>query len=181
LRVQQLHHLHHLHHPAALTFVKIRDNVTARIIPSFIGCSRAVRYSPSTDNPRQTRTMGGFMRLVPRGPALLCIEDNESHLSLRRAVLEKEGYCVLAAATASQALHMLRQSPVSLVISDHMLQGTTGTDLAREIKINPHIPILIYSGTTPEHLGEADCFMSKTEPTTAFLAMIGDLVNRYWQ
>jgi CheY-like chemotaxis protein len=96
------------------------------------------------------------MRLgIPRGkPALLCIEDNESHLSLRRAVLEKDGYSVLAATTASQALQMLRQSTVSLVISDHLLQGTTGTELAKEIKkIKPHVPILIYSGTTPEHLG----------------------------
>jgi hypothetical protein len=39
---------------------------------------------------------------------------------------------------------------------------------------------LIYSGTTPEHLGEADCFMSKSEPVKAFLAMIDDLVNRHW-
>jgi DNA-binding NtrC family response regulator len=95
-------------------------------------------------------------------------------------VLEKDGYSVLAATTASQALQMLRQSTVSLVISDHLLQGTTGTELAKEIKkIKPHVPILIYSGTTPEHLGESDCFMSKTEPVETFLAMIGNLVNRY--
>jgi CheY-like chemotaxis protein len=127
--------------------------------------------------------MRGLMRLgIRRGkPALLCIEDNESHLSLRRAVLEKNGYSVLAATTASQALQMLRQSTVSLVISDHLLQGTTGTELAKEIKkIKPHVPILIYSGTTPEHLGESDCFMNKTEPVETFLAMIRDLVYRYW-
>jgi DNA-binding NarL/FixJ family response regulator len=75
---------------------------------------------------------------------------------------------------------MLRQAPVALVISDHMLGGTTGTELAKEIKkIRPHVPILIYSGATPEHLGEADCFLTKTEPVETFLAMIHDLVNRY--
>src|ERR1700756_4498336 len=50
---------------------------------------------------------------------------------------------------------------------------TTGTELAKEIKkIKPHVPILIYSGTTPEHLGDVDCFLSKTEPVEKFLAMI---------
>ena len=32
-----------------------------------------------------------------------------------------------------------------------------------------------------EHLGEADCFMSKAEPIGTFLALIRDLVNRYWE
>ena len=58
---------------------------------------------------------------------------------------------------------------------------TTGTELAKEIKkIKPHVPILIYSGTTPEHLGDVDCFLSKAEPVEKFHAMIRDLVNRYW-
>jgi len=56
---------------------------------------------------------------------------------------------------------MVRQSTVSLVIFDHMLQGNAGADLAKQIKkIKPHVPILIYSGITPETLGEGDCFMS---------------------
>jgi CheY-like chemotaxis protein len=59
-------------------------------------------------------------------------------------------------------MQMLRDSPISLVISDHMLGGMTGTELAKEIKtINPHVPILIYSGTTPEHLGEANCWFQR--------------------
>jgi DNA-binding NtrC family response regulator len=114
-------------------------------------------------------------------PILLCLEDDESQLRLRTMVLEKNGYCVLCASTASSALRILRESPVSLVISDHLLGGVTGTELAREIKtISPYVPILIYSGTAPEHLGAADCFMSKSEPVQVFLGMIDDLVNRYW-
>ena len=114
-------------------------------------------------------------------PLLLCIENNNSHLRLRGAVLENHGYVVLAATNASRALQMLRECPVSLVISDHMLDGLTGTEFVREIKtISPYVPILIYSGTTPQHLGEADCFMSKSEPVKAFLVMIDDLVKRYW-
>ena len=113
---------------------------------------------------------------------ILCIEDNESHLLLRKIVLEKNGYFVLSAATAFDALALLRKSPVSLVISDHLLGGITGTELAADLKIiQPHVPILLYSGAPPESLGSVDCFMSKTEPVETFLAMVGDLVHRYLQ
>lgn len=110
---------------------------------------------------------------------VLCVEDNESHLRLRRAVLEKSGYSVLAAYSAADALQMLRKSSVSLVISDHMLAGLSGMELANEIrKIKPHVPIMLYSATVPEHLDNADCFLSKTEPVERFLAMVRDLVSR---
>lgn len=114
-------------------------------------------------------------------PLLLYIENNDNHLRLRSAVLEKHGYVVLAATNASRVLQTLRECPVSLVISDHMLEGLTGTEFVREIKtISPYVPILIYAGTTPQHLGEADCFMSNSEPVKAFLLMIDDLMKRYW-
>jgi len=114
--------------------------------------------------------------------SILCIEDNEKHLLLRRFVLEKNGYSVLNAATALEALALLRKFPVSLVISDHLLSGITGTELAVDLKkIQPHVPILLYSGAAPETLGSVDCFMSKTEPVETFLAMVRDLVHRYLQ
>jgi hypothetical protein len=74
----------------------------------------------------------------------------------------------------------LRKHRVALVISDHILSGVKSGDLAKDIKkINPLIPILLYSGAVPEHLGEVSCFLSKTEPIEVFLAMVADLVNRY--
>src|ERR1700682_6077682 len=104
-------------------------------------------------------------------PMILCIEDNKGYLRLRRAVLEQNGYSVLGARTGLEALDMLRHSPVALVISDHMLGNTTGTDLAEEIrKIRPLVPIMLYSGAMPEHLGEVNCFMSKMEPIEEFLS-----------
>ena len=59
-------------------------------------------------------------------PTILCVEDNKAYLRLRKAVLEREGYLVLAASTGSEALSILRRQPVCLVLSDHMLRGTTG-------------------------------------------------------
>ena len=113
-------------------------------------------------------------------PIILCIEDNNGHLRLRQETLEQNGYSVLAATTALEALALLRRSPVSLVISDLLLGATTGTEIATQIrKIRPLIPILLYAGLMPEHLGDVNCFLSKDEPVESFLAMVASLVARY--
>src|SRR6266567_5937348 len=84
-------------------------------------------------------------------PTILCVEDNKAYLRLRKAVLEREGYLVLTASTGSEALSILRREPVCLVLSDHMLRGTTGVALATRMKkMKPHIPVVLYSGQVPE-------------------------------
>src|SRR6266487_3323120 len=81
---------------------------------------------------------------------ILCVEDNKAYLRVRKAVLEREGYLVLAATTGSEALSILRREPVCLVLSDHMLRGTTGVALATRMKkMKPHIPVVLYSGQVP--------------------------------
>ncbi len=113
-------------------------------------------------------------------PLILCVEDDKIHLSLRTAVLEQNGYSVLGVSTDIEALATLRISPILLVISDHLLGTRRGTDLAREMKkIKPLVPILLYAGgRLPEHLGSANCFLSKAEPVEMFLATVASLLNR---
>src|SRR6266550_4598159 len=112
-------------------------------------------------------------------PTILCVEDNKVYLQLRKAVLENEGYSVLAASTPAEALRLFREVAVSLVLSDHMLQGTTGIALAHELKaIKPHVPFVLYSGTVPDIMGDADCFISKDEGVPNFLSIIKSLIKR---
>src|SRR5437667_12294360 len=93
---------------------------------------------------------------------ILCVEDNQAYLRLRKAVLEREGYLVLTATTGSEALAIMRKQQVCLVLSDHMLSGTTGTALADQLKaIQPTVPFVLYSGTVPNKQGKVDCFISK--------------------
>ena len=113
-------------------------------------------------------------------PTILCVEDNKAYLRLRKAVLEKEGYSVLAASTGTEALRMFREVAVSLVLSDHMLRGTTGLALAHQLKaIKPHVPFVLYSGTVPDIMGDADCFISKDESVASFLSIIKSLIRRH--
>jgi CheY-like chemotaxis protein len=111
---------------------------------------------------------------------ILCVEDNEKYLRLRKAVLAHAGYVVFSATTPAEAMEILREAPVCLVLSDHMLRGTTGTALAREMKkIKPEVPILLSSGSTPETMQHIDGFINKSEPVPKFLRMIRDFVGRY--
>ena len=111
---------------------------------------------------------------------ILCVEDNKAYLRLRKAVLEREGYLVLTATTGKEALAILRQERICLVLSDHMLRGTTGVALAGRLKkLKPHVPVVLYSGQVPDAMENVDCFISKDETVASFLSIISSLVKRY--
>jgi hypothetical protein len=61
-----------------------------------------------------------------------------------------------------------------------MLQGSTGVELAAEMKkIKPDVPIILFSGKMPERLGNVDVYVNKGEPTSVFLKIVRDVVERY--
>lgn len=113
-------------------------------------------------------------------PLLLCVEDDATYLTLRKASLEQSGYNVIGATTTDEALRILREAPVCATITDHFLHGTTGALLAGEMKrIKPDVPIILYSGTAPDRLLGADVFINKNESVQTFLRIVGEVVERY--
>jgi len=113
-------------------------------------------------------------------PSILCIEDSPTYLVLRKKVLEREGYEVIGVTTADEALKSLREFPVCAIIADHMLEGTTGAELAREMKkIKPNVPIILFSGKVPQNLNAVDVYVNKGEPTAKFLGIVRAVVRRY--
>lgn len=94
--------------------------------------------------------------------------------------MQQHGYNVIGVTTADEALDVLREAPVCATITDHLLRGTTGVKLAEEMKkIKPDVPIVLYSGNPPKKLHGADVFVSKNEPATVFLRIVGEVVERY--
>ncbi|MCU1270384.1 MAG: hypothetical protein JWN74_1678 [Acidobacteriaceae bacterium] len=66
-----------------------------------------------------------------------------------------------------------------MAIADHMLQGTTGTELAREMKkIKPDVPIILFSGSLPQNFKGVDVYVNKGEPTMTFLGIVREVVQR---
>ena len=113
-------------------------------------------------------------------PLILCIEDDPVYLMLRKKVLERAGYNVIGITSTRDALKVLREAPVCATIADHMLQGTTGTELAKKMKrLKPSVPIILFSGSVPEKLQNIDVYLNKGEPLSEFLKIVHSVIERY--
>ncbi len=112
---------------------------------------------------------------------ILCVDDEENQLAVRKLVLEQAGYAVLAASSGQQALALLAGHPIDLVLSDHLMPGLTGTELARQIKAgNPDLPVILISAVNeiPEDAAYADLFMSKLDGPQAMCQNISAVLAR---
>ena len=56
-------------------------------------------------------------------PMILCVDDEENQLAVRKLVLEKEGFSVLTASSGQEALSLLACHQIDLVLSDHLMPG----------------------------------------------------------
>lgn len=113
-------------------------------------------------------------------PLILCIDDAEVALRVRKLLLSSAGYSVLTAASGEEGLELFKQNAVDLVIADHFLSDTNGTEIAGEMKqIKPHVPILIVSAASekPAGLEFADGFLSKGEGPDALLDSVARFLN----
>lgn len=80
---------------------------------------------------------------------ILVVEDETSVRSVMRRALEDAGYYVLEAGGSAEALEVLTRhsGPVSLVLTDVVMPGNSGPELAHRIEeLVPHMPVLFTSG-----------------------------------
>jgi len=54
---------------------------------------------------------------------ILCVDDNQQTLSIRKIFLETRGYRVVACNSGDQALEAFRRGGVDLVLTDLMMPG----------------------------------------------------------
>jgi signal transduction histidine kinase/CheY-like chemotaxis protein len=82
-----------------------------------------------------------------RGTVLL-IDDDELVRAGTADMLSELGFHVLEAATANQGLEVIETQPtLSAVVTDHLMPGMTGAELARKLKDeHPELPVLLISG-----------------------------------
>ena len=117
---------------------------------------------------------------VVERPLILCIDDAEVALRVRKLLLTSAGYSVLTAASGEEGLDLFKQNQVELVIADHFLSDKSGAEIAVEMKqIKPQVPILIVSAAAekPNGLEFADGFLSKGEGPDALLDTVAGLLG----
>ncbi len=78
---------------------------------------------------------------------LLCIDDQESSLTIRRMFLEAQGHTVLTAATGRAGLELLAGNAVDVLILDFRMPEMNGEEVARAARrLRPELPIIMLSG-----------------------------------
>ena len=95
---------------------------------------------------------------------ILCVDDNEQALSIRKVMLETRGYRVLPCTTAEEAIEVFKTGGIDLVLSDFVLPGRDGQKLIEEIKnLSPSTPAILFSGKVKFYDREcrADLFLPK--------------------
>lgn len=95
---------------------------------------------------------------------ILCVDDNEQALSVRKFLLETRGYRVVAATNAVDALETFRRGGIDLVLGDVIMPEIDGNEMVRRMKnIAPEVPMILVSGTVKqfERANRADAFLPK--------------------
>ena len=86
-------------------------------------------------------------------PTVLVVDDEPVIRKLLRFVLEREGFQVLMAENGADAIHVskLHNGTIDLLVSDVTMPGMDGPTLATELlAADPHLPVLLMSGTCQE-------------------------------
>lgn len=69
------------------------------------------------------------------GPYRLLFVDDEQHvLSAMQRIFKREKYDIMTAGSGEDALKILKDNKVNLILSDHRMPGMSGADLLREVK-----------------------------------------------
>lgn len=78
---------------------------------------------------------------------ILCVDDNEQTLSIRKIMLETRGYRVIACTNGEEAWKRFAAGGVDLVLSDLLMSGMDGIALIDRVKsVSPQTPAILISG-----------------------------------
>jgi PAS domain S-box-containing protein len=124
---------------------------------------------------------------APRGGSetVLFVEDDPLVLATSARALEAHGYRVLRARSGEEALAIVREERVHLLVSDVVMPRMPGPTLAREIdRLRPGIPILFVSGyTAGAALGvvlreRGDAFLPKPYTPRSLAEKVREVLDR---
>lgn len=92
--------------------------------------------TPLADGNEQSRPM-----------TILAVDDDALVLMNTAAMLEDLGHQVIEATSGRQALEILEQEAIDLIITDHAMPGMTGLQLVEAVeKLKPELPIILATG-----------------------------------
>ena len=117
-------------------------------------------------------------------PTVLVVDDAQEIVRLVRDYLEHAGFAVLTATDGPSALRLARQDRPDAVVLDLGLPGRDGLDVARDLRRDSNVPILMLTARTDEadrvaglELG-ADDYITKPFSPRELVARIRAVLRR---
>lgn len=117
---------------------------------------------------------------------VLCVDDEANILNALRRLLRPHGYHVLTAGSGAEALTMLGERPVDLVLSDMRMPEMDGARFLEQVKARwPEVARILLTGyadlnSTVAAINKAEIYryISKPWDDTVVLGVVGDALER---
>ncbi len=80
---------------------------------------------------------------------ILLVDDDPGQLRVRELILRNAGFVTYAVTSAESALALLAEIPetVRAVVTDHILPGASGAQMARQLRHRwPDLPVIVLTG-----------------------------------
>ena len=119
------------------------------------------------------------------GEVVMVVDDNKEIVYSISELLKYEGYRVIPAYDGMEALNLLEQNPVDLILLDVMMPRLNGLSALMKLREKYRIPVIILSAKTEESdkvsglvLG-ADDYVSKPYNAAELIARVKAQLRRY--
>ena len=117
-----------------------------------------------------------------RSSTLLCVDDRQESLQLRKDSLEPLGYSVVTATSSSAAIATLERMAVAAVLLEYKLEGMDAEAVAHHVKQRfPNQPIILLSGYSEMResvLWLVDDYVMRSEPVQGLAQVIERVISR---
>jgi PAS domain S-box-containing protein len=120
-------------------------------------------------------------------PTILVVEDEPQLITLVTEILKAQGFNLLKAADAEQALRFTPEqlARVDLLLTDVMLPGLNGIELSHALRTNlPELPIILMSGyaaplyTNPEQIPGNTSYLQKPFSVSELLKLVNRMIAK---
>jgi two-component system, OmpR family, response regulator CpxR len=96
---------------------------------------------------------------------ILCVDEDERSLSIRKVMLETRGYRVIVCSDPGRAVDVMKAGGIDLVLADLVMPKIGGAKLIDQLKaISPCTPAIVFSSAASACSDDtlADVFLSKS-------------------
>lgn len=146
------------------------------------GTTAQVWLPVSEDSATASGTEQEPLKIAVRHATILLVDDEELVRNGTADMLRDVGYDVISAASGPEALALLRGgTDIHLVITDYLMPGMDGVDLAQEIRaIAGDIPVLLITGYSTIASGPGASLPRLAKPfrQVELAARVSDLLTR---